>query len=66
MPTVEESTHISRPPQVVFSFLSKSENIPVWDSSVVHAETVGDGPVGLDMGMAGHDVGSRANWPERS
>jgi ligand-binding SRPBCC domain-containing protein len=64
MPTVEESTHISRPPQEVFSFLSKSENIPVWDSSVVHAETVGDGPVGLGTRATGTSkvLGRKFDW----
>jgi carbon monoxide dehydrogenase subunit G len=46
MPVVEESVFIARPPQEVFDFLVRSENIPVWDSSVVKAEQITEGPPG--------------------
>lgn len=64
MPTVEESIYIALPPQEVFNFLSKSENIPVWDSSVVHAETIGDEPVGLGTRAKGTSkiVGKKFDW----
>lgn len=45
MAVIEESVYIARPQQEVFDFLTKSENIPIWDSSVIRAEQVGDGPV---------------------
>ncbi|HEY8702213.1 MAG TPA: SRPBCC family protein [Arthrobacter sp.] len=64
MPTVEENIFIARPPQEVFNFLVKSENIPVWDSSIVHAETVGDEPVGLGTRATGTSkvVGRKFDW----
>ncbi|MDQ0677244.1 carbon monoxide dehydrogenase subunit G [Arthrobacter pascens] len=64
MPTVEESIYIALPPQEVFNFLSKSENFPVWDSSVVHAETIGDEPVGLGTRAKGTSkiVGKKFDW----
>jgi uncharacterized protein YndB with AHSA1/START domain len=46
MPVVEESVVIARPPQEVFDFLSKFENIAVFDSSVTSSGQVNDGPVG--------------------
>jgi carbon monoxide dehydrogenase subunit G len=45
MAVIEESVYIARPQQEVFDFLTKSENIPIWDSSVIRAEQIGDGPV---------------------
>lgn len=47
MPVVEESVVIARPPQEVLDFLVEFENIPVYDSSVMAATPVGDGPVGV-------------------
>ena len=64
MPVVEESVFIPRPPQQVFNFVSKYENIPVWDSSVVHAETIGGGPVQLGTRGKGTSkvVGKKFDW----
>ena len=64
MPTVEENIDIAIPPQLVFNFLSKSENITVWDSSVVHAEAIGDEPVGLGTRAKGTSkiVGKKFDW----
>lgn len=64
MPVIEESVYISRPPQEVFNFLSKFENIPVWDSSVVHAETIGGGPEQLGTRAHGTSkiVGKKFDW----
>jgi carbon monoxide dehydrogenase subunit G len=64
MPVVEETVYIARPPQEVFNFLSESENIPVWDSSVVHAEKIGTGPVGLGTRSRGSSkiVGRKFDW----
>jgi len=47
MPVIEESVFIARPPQDVFDFIVDPENLPVWDVSIVKAEQVGTGPVGL-------------------
>lgn len=51
MPIVEESVFIPQPPDVVFDYLSKAENLPVWDSSIMQAEQIGTDPV---------DVGTRS------
>lgn len=47
VPVVEQSVFIAQPPAVVFDYLSKAENLPVWDSSIVQAEQVGAEPVAL-------------------
>lgn len=64
MPVIEESVYISRTPQEVFNFLSKFENIPVWDSSVVHAETIGGGPEQLGTRANGTSkiLGKKFDW----
>lgn len=64
MAVIEESVFIARPRQEVFDFLSKTENIPVWDSSIVHAEQVGDGPVGVGTRSKGTSkiMGRRFDW----
>ena len=64
MPVVEESVHIARPPQDVFSFVSKNENIPVWDSSVLHAETIGGVPEALGTRAQGASkvMGRKFDW----
>lgn len=64
MPVIEENVFIARPPQEVFNFLVKSENIPVWDSSVVHAETVGADPVTVGTRAKGTSkvVGRKFDW----
>lgn len=64
MPVIEESAYIARPPQEVFNFLSKSENIPVWDSSAVHAEQIGDGPITTGTRAKGTTkiVGRKFDW----
>lgn len=64
MPVVEETVFINRPPEEVFEFLIKTENIPVWDSSVIHAEQVGDGPVGVGTRSRGTSkiLGRQFDW----
>ncbi|MEW9872828.1 SRPBCC family protein [Arthrobacter sp. HS15c] len=64
MPVVEESVYISRPPADVFNFVSKNENIPVWDSSVVHAETVGGVPEAVGTRAQGTSkiLGRKFDW----
>lgn len=64
MPVVEDSVYISRPPQDVFNFVSKNENIPVWDSSVLHAETVSGVPEAVGTRAQGTSkvVGRKFDW----
>jgi uncharacterized protein YndB with AHSA1/START domain len=64
MPVVEESVVIARPPQEVFNFLSKFENIAVFDSSVTASEQVGDGPVGKGSRGRGSSkvMGRKFDW----
>jgi carbon monoxide dehydrogenase subunit G len=52
------------PPEEVFDFLTRTENIPVWDSSVIRAEQVGDGPVGLGTRSRGTSkiMGRHFDW----
>jgi uncharacterized membrane protein len=64
MPVVEESVFIARPPEEVFDYLSKAENLPVWDSSIVRAEQVGADPVGVGTRWRGTSkiLGRRFEW----
>jgi carbon monoxide dehydrogenase subunit G len=64
MPVIEESVFINRPPEEVFEFLIRTENIPVWDSSVIQAEQVGDGPFGLGTRSRGTSkvLGRQFDW----
>ncbi|MEP6697745.1 MAG: SRPBCC family protein [Pseudonocardiales bacterium] len=64
MAVVEESVTIAQPPDVVFDFCSKAENLPVWDSSVLEAEQVGTGPVGVGTRARGISkvLGHRFEW----
>ncbi|WP_458781278.1 SRPBCC family protein [Arthrobacter sp. D3-16] len=64
MPVIEESVLINRPPEEVFQFLIRTENIPVWDSSVIQAEQVGDGPVGVGTRSRGTSkvLGRQFDW----
>lgn len=64
MPVVEESVFIARPPQDVFDFIIETENIPVWDVSIIKAEQVGTGPVGLGTRSRGTSkiMGRRFDW----
>lgn len=64
MPVVEESVVIARPPEEVFDYLAKADNLPVWDSSIVQAEQVGAGPVGVGTRWRGASkiLGRRFEW----
>ncbi|WP_181762593.1 MULTISPECIES: SRPBCC family protein [unclassified Pseudarthrobacter] len=64
MPVVEESVVIARPPQEVFDFLSRFENIAVYDSSVTSSGQVGEGPVGLGSRGRGTSkvMGQQFDW----
>jgi carbon monoxide dehydrogenase subunit G len=64
MPVIEESVFIARPPQEVFDFLVRSENIPVWDSSVIRAEQITEGPPGPGTKVRGTSkiMGRHFDW----
>jgi carbon monoxide dehydrogenase subunit G len=64
MAVIEENVFIARPPQEVFDYLIRTENIPVWDSSVIQAEQVGDGPVGVGTRSTGTSkiMGRHFDW----
>ena len=64
MPVIEESVFIARPPQDVFDFIVDSQNLPVWDVSIVKAEQVGTGPVGLGTRYRGTSkiMGKHFDW----
>jgi len=47
MPTVEESISIERSPEVVWAFLTQTDNIPAFESQITHIEQVTPGEVGL-------------------
>ncbi|MDQ0078443.1 SRPBCC family protein [Arthrobacter oryzae] len=64
MAVIEESVFIARPPQEVFDYLIRSENVPVWDSSVIRSEQIGDGPVGVGTRSEGTSkiMGRHFDW----
>ncbi|HEY9356023.1 MAG TPA: SRPBCC family protein [Arthrobacter sp.] len=64
MPAVEESVHIALPPREVFDFLSRFENLAVFDRFVLASGQVGDGPVGVGTRGRGTSsyMGQRSDW----
>ncbi|MET3369613.1 SRPBCC family protein [Arthrobacter sp. M2012083] len=64
MPAVEESVVIARPPEEVFDFLSKFENLALYDPFVRTSAQVGDGPVGLGTRGRGKSsyMGQSSDW----
>ena len=64
MPVIEESVVIARPPEEVFDYLAKADNLPEWDSSIVQAEQVGADPVGVGTRLRGTSkiLGRRFEW----
>ncbi|MGG6380120.1 SRPBCC family protein [Paenarthrobacter sp. NEAU-H11] len=64
MPVVEETVVIPRPQQEVFDFLSKFENIAVYDSSVTSSGQIGDGPLGVGSRGRGTSqiMGRQFDW----
>ena len=64
MPVMEERVFIARPPQEVFDYITDPEHIPVWDASVLKAEQVGSGPVGLGTRTRGTSkiMGRHFDW----
>ena len=64
MPVFEDSVFIARPLKDVFDFMVESENLAVWDASVVKAEKVGTRPVGLGTRTRGTStiMGRHLDW----
>jgi len=64
MPTIEESIHIVRKPQEVFDYIVETTNLPIWDVSVVKADRVDDGPLGLGSRTSGASkvLGKTFEW----
>ncbi|MGB9377738.1 MAG: SRPBCC family protein [Mycobacteriales bacterium] len=64
MAVIEESVFVAQPPKVVFDFLVRAENLPVWDSSVVEAEQVGNDPITVGTRARGTSkvLGRRFDW----
>ena len=64
MPVIEESVFIACPPEVVFDFIVKPENLPVWDSSIITAAQVGDEPIGVGTRSDGSSkiMGRHFDW----
>jgi uncharacterized membrane protein len=64
MPVFEDSIFIACPLQEVFDFMVESENLAMWDSSVVRAEKIGTGPVGLGTRTRGTSkiMGKHIDW----
>jgi uncharacterized membrane protein len=64
MPVIEEDVLIARPPQEVFQYLTTTQNLPVWDSSVLESEDVDEGPIHLGAKLRGVSkvLGRRLDW----
>jgi len=64
VPVVEESVFVAQPPEMVFDYLTKAENLPVWDASIVEAEQIGSEPVGVGTRSRGISkiLGRRFEW----
>lgn len=64
MPVNEETVSVGRAPQEVFDYISRPENLPVWDSSILEAEQIGSDPlqVGTRWRGASKILGRRFDW----
>ncbi len=64
MPVFEDSVFIARPLHDVFDFMVESENLAMWDSSVVKAEKVGTAAVGVGTRTRGASkiMGKHLDW----
>ncbi|HKG50835.1 MAG TPA: SRPBCC family protein [Actinomycetales bacterium] len=64
MPVVEDHTYIARAPEEVFHYLSRPENLPLWDSSIVQVEQVDPGPLARGTRWRGVSkiMGRRFDW----
>ena len=64
MPVVDESIVVQQPAEEVFDFLLDPHNLAVWESSVVEARQIDDGPavVGTRSEGVNKVVGVRFDW----
>jgi carbon monoxide dehydrogenase subunit G len=64
MPVIEENVIISRAPEDVFEFITRAENLAVYDSSVIEAHAEGDEPTGVGTRWIGVSkvLGRRFEW----
>jgi uncharacterized membrane protein len=64
MPVVEDSTYIARAPEEVFDYLSRPENLPLWDSSILQVEQIDPGPLARGTRWRGVTkiMGRRFDW----
>lgn len=64
MPIIDERISIARSPEDVFDYVSKAENVPTWDSSIIRAEQVGDQPITLGTRFRGTSkiLGRNFDW----
>lgn len=64
MPVVDESVFIARSPEDVFEYVNRAENLPVWDSSILEAAQLDEGPLRLGTRVRGVSkiLGRRFEW----
>jgi uncharacterized membrane protein len=64
MPVVEDNTYIARSPEEVFDYLSRPENLPLWDSSILQVEQIDPGPLARGTRWRGTTkiMGRRFDW----
>jgi carbon monoxide dehydrogenase subunit G len=64
MPVVEETVLVPRTPEEVFAYLTDAANFPIWDSSIVEAEKLTEGPVAVGTRFRGASkvMGRRFDW----
>ena len=64
MPVIDETVIIARPAREVFDFLTRAENLPRWDSSMLECVQVGSEAVtvGTRYRGASQIVGRRIEW----
>jgi uncharacterized membrane protein len=64
MPVTEESIVIPAPPEEVFDYIDDPRNLPTYDSTILHAEIEGDGPVQVGSRFKGTSkiLGRTFDW----
>lgn len=64
MPTTEESIVIQAPAEEIFDFLNDPTNLPTYDSTILHSELEGDGPVQVGSRFKGTSkiLGRTFDW----
>jgi uncharacterized membrane protein len=64
MPVIEEEVFIPRPREEAFAYLTRAENLPVWDSSIMEAEQLGNDPIDVGTRWRGVSkiLGRRFEW----